>query len=101
MIDIDVRCALGFSRATLAALATVSDEARAAVDAALAEQAAILTIDDLSGSAAVAAIFEETRASLCADAQPGGVRAQALERMLVKAAAEIDDDQLPATASAG
>ncbi|MCI3180040.1 hypothetical protein C5708_07205 [Caulobacter sp. CCUG 60055] len=88
MIDIDVRCALGFGRATLAALAAMSQETRAAIDTALAEEAALVAIDDLRGSAAVAAILEETRVRLGETARLQEFRAQALERLLVAVADE-------------
>ena len=67
-LDIDVSCALRFSRAALYALAAMSKEAREAIDRSLGEEAAIVRVDDISASAAIAATLNEARHHIAAAA---------------------------------
>ena len=60
-LDIDLSCALRFSRVALQVLATLSDEARQAIDRGLAEEIAMTAIEEMDGSAAVAAVLNEAR----------------------------------------
>lgn len=89
-LDIDVSCALSFSRATLCALAAMSREARDAIDRCLGEEAAIVRIEDLDSSAAVAAALNEARhqiRSVRDDLSAAATRD--LERALVESAADL------------
>lgn len=93
-LEIDMSCALRFSRIAMQALASVSDEAREAIDRGLAEEVAMTRIEDQTGSAAVAAILNEARrhiASLPSDAVSAARRD--LERMLVERAAELGREE--------
>ena len=60
-LDIDVSCALRFSRVALQVLATVSDEARQSIDRGLTEEIAMTHIEEMDSSAAVAAVLNEAR----------------------------------------
>jgi len=89
-IDIDVSCALRFSRATVFALAAMSREAREALDRCLGEEAAIVRIEDLEGSAAVAAILNEARHQIRTTRDDAaGAATRDIERMLVESAANL------------
>jgi len=107
-LDVDVSCALRFSRATLYALAAMSTEAREAIDRCLSEEAAIVRIDDLEASAAIAASLNEARHHI-ANAGDAGEAVRDLERMLVESAADLGgdpgaiacNDQAPRIRSAG
>lgn len=92
-LDIDVSCALRFARVALQALASVSEEARQAIDRGLAEEIAMTRIEDMDGSAAVAAVLSEARHHIANT--PRGVvdgAAREIERMLVERAADLTDD---------
>jgi len=89
-LDIDVSCALRFSRATLYALAAMSQEARQAIDRCLGEEAAIVRIDDLKASDAIAATLNEVRHHINAAAQDdAAVAVRDLERILIETAADM------------
>ena len=89
-LDIDVSCALRFSRATLQALAAMSDEARHAIDRCLAEEAAMVRIEDLAASAAIAATLNEARHHIVtAPRDSAGAAVREIERMLVEHAADL------------
>ncbi len=60
-LDIDVSCALRFSRIALQALASLSAETRQAIDRCLAEEIGMTRIEEMAGSAAVAAVLNEAR----------------------------------------
>ncbi|WP_150131451.1 hypothetical protein [Caulobacter mirabilis] len=88
-LDVDVSCALRFSRATLYALAAMSKDARVAIDRCLREEAAIVRVDDLKASDAIAATLNEARRHIAAaDTASDAVRD--LERMLVESAADLE-----------
>ncbi len=89
-LDIDVSCALRFSRATLYALAAMSKEAREAIDRTLGEEAAIVRIDNLDASAAIAASLNEARRHIAAAADERSTAVRDLERMLVESAADLE-----------
>ncbi|MES2032768.1 MAG: hypothetical protein V4466_01205 [Pseudomonadota bacterium] len=89
-LDVDVSCALRFSRATLYALAAMSSEARSAIDRCLSEESAIVRIDDLQASAAIAATLNEARQHIAAG-EGAAAAVRDLERMLVESAADSDD----------
>lgn len=92
-LDIDVSCALRFSRATLYALAAMSREAREAIDRCLSEEAAIVRIDNLDASAAIAATLNEARHHIKAAAQDdAATAARDLERLLVENAVDLDGE---------
>lgn len=92
-LDIDVSCALRFSRATLYALAAMSGEAREAIDRCLSEEAAIVRIDNLEASAAIAATLNEARRHINTAAQgDAATLARDVERLLVENAADLDDE---------
>lgn len=92
-LDIDVSCALRFSRATLYALAAMSGEAREAIDRCLGEEAAIVRIDNLEASAAIAATLNEARHHIKAAAQDDAATlVRDIERLLVENAADLDDE---------
>lgn len=89
-LDIDVSCALRFSRATLQALAAMSTEARQAIDRCLAEEAAIVRIEDLAASAAIAATLNEARHHIVtAPRDSASAAVRDIERMLVEHAADL------------
>ncbi len=89
-LDVDVSCALRFSRAALYALAAMSKDAREAIDRSLGEEAAIVRIDDLDASAAIAATLTEARRHIAAAANDDrAAAARDLERMLVESAADL------------
>lgn len=90
-LDVDVSCALRFSRATLYALAAMSSEARNAIDRCLGEEAAIVRIDDLQASAAITATLNEARRHIAAG-EGAATAVRDLERMLVESAADLDGD---------
>ena len=93
-LEIDTSCALRFSRIAMQALASVSDEAREAIDRGLAEEVAMTRIEDQAGSAAVAAILDEARrhiGSLPSDSVSAARRD--LERLLVEQAAGLGRDE--------
>lgn len=95
-LDIDVSCALRFSRATLYALAAMSQEAREAIDRSLSEEAAIVRIDDLDASAAIAATLNEARHHINAAAKDAAADAvRDLERLLVENAADLNTTTAP------
>lgn len=99
-LDVEVSCALRFSRATLYALAAISKEAREVIDRTLGEEAAIVRVDNLEASAAIAATLNEARrhiAAAAADERAGAARD--LERMLVESAADLEEG--PKTARCG
>lgn len=88
-LDIDLSCALRFSRVALQVLATVSDEARQAIDRSLAEEIAMTHIEDMDSSAAVAAVLNEARHHIASS--PGDKAddaARFIDRLLVERAAE-------------
>lgn len=88
-LDVDVSCALRFSRATLYALAAMSKDARSAIDRCLSEEAAMVRIDDLKASDAIAATLNEARRHIAAaDDATDAVRD--LERLLVESAADLE-----------
>lgn len=88
-LDVDVSCALRFSRATLYALAAMSKDARSAIDRCLSEEAAIVRVDDLKASDAIAATLNEARLQIAAtDDVTHAVRD--LERLLVESAADLE-----------
>jgi hypothetical protein len=89
-LDVDVSCALRFSRATLYALAAMSREAREAIDQCLGEEAAIVRLDDIEGGAAVAASLNEVRHHIRLAAQDEAANAaRDLERALLQTAADL------------
>ena len=89
-LDIDVSCALRFSRATLQALAAMSDEARQAIDRCLAEEAAMVRIENLAASAAIAATLNEARHHIVtAPRDSASAAVRDIERMLVEHAADL------------
>jgi len=90
-LDVDVSCALRFSRATLYALAAMSNEARDAIDRCLGEEAAIVRVDDLKASGAIAATLNEARRHI-ADGDAAANAVRDLELMLVESAADLGDD---------
>lgn len=90
-LDVDVSCALRFSRATLYALAAMSKDARDAIDRCLSEEAAIVRIDDLQASSAIAATLNEARRHI-AQGDTVDTAVRDLERLLVESAADLDDD---------
>lgn len=109
-IDVEVSCALRFSRATLYALAAMSKEARETIDRCLGEEAAIVRIDDLRASAAIAATLTEARHHIAVQGDEGAAAAvRDLERILVETAADLGgdtaaipcNDQAPRIRSAG
>jgi hypothetical protein len=96
-LDIDVSCALSFSRATLCALAAMSREASETIDRCLGDEAAIIRIEDLDGSAAVAAALNEARQQIRAARDDlSAASTHGLERLLVEAAADLRGGQSPA-----
>jgi hypothetical protein len=89
-LEIDVSCALSFSRATLSALAAISADAREAIDRCLADEAAIVRIEDLDGSAAVAATLTEARQQIRSVRDDlSAIATRDLERALVESAADL------------
>lgn len=100
-LDVDVSCALRFSRATLYALAAMSKEARDAIDRCLGEEAAIVRIDDLQASAAIAASLNEARRHIAASSGDADAAVRDLERMLVESAADLGAEPAPGVRSAG
>ncbi len=62
--DIDLRCALAFSRSAMRTLAVLSKSAHAELDRCLGEEIDAVAFDDGPGRSAVEAIIEEARASL-------------------------------------
>lgn len=92
-LDVEVSCALRFSRATLYALAAISKEAREVIDRTLGEEAAIVRIDNLEASVAIAATLNEARRQIAATAADDrAAAARDLERMLVESAADLEED---------
>ena len=63
-VDIDLRCALAFSRSALRAMAALSEEAGAVVDECLAEELRDLTPEYDAHAQVVGAILEEFRTLL-------------------------------------
>lgn len=101
-LDVDVSCALRFSRATLYALAAMSKEAREAIDRCLSEEAAIVRIDDLRASAAITASLNEARHHIATASNDTDAAVRDLERMLVESAADLAaTDVAPRARSAG
>lgn len=89
-LDIDLSCALRFSRVALQVLAAVSDEARQAIDRSLAEEIAMTHIEEMDGSAAVAAILSEARHHIASPSHDNADdAARFIERLLVERAAEL------------
>lgn len=81
-LDIDVSCALRFSRVALQVLATVSDEARQAIDRSLAEEIAMTRIEEMNDSAAVAAVLNEARHHIASSSHDSaGDAARVIERL--------------------
>jgi hypothetical protein len=92
-INRDLRGANALARACLAGLATVSDEARGAIDAALADEvpAADDRRDGWIPEAALALAWHQMNMS-----SPAHDRlCEAMERALVSKAAEIEDEAAP------
>ena len=89
-LDIDVSCALSFSRATLCALAAISPEAREAIDRCLGDEAAIVRVEDLNGSAAVAAALNDARHQIRSVRDDlSAMATRDLERVLMESAADL------------
>lgn len=89
-LDIDVSCALRFSRVALQVLAAVSDEARQSIDRSLTEEIAMTHIEEMDGSAAVAAVLSEARHHIAtAPRDNADEAARFIERLLVERAADL------------
>ncbi len=83
-VDIDLQCALAFSRSALKALVTLSEEASLMVDQCLADEIAATRLEDHAGSTAIEAILEDMRAVL-KRSRDEHVRARELEDRLIEA----------------
>src|SRR5476649_2120893 len=79
-VDVDLRCALAFSRALLRGMAAVSSQARHALDAALHEELGVIANDDSECTAAALHIVSEARADLHRDSGFQSLLALDLER---------------------
>ena len=93
-IDIDLRCALAFSRALMRGLATVSPQAQHALDGALREELEVIGMDDCKSSAAAYSIISEARASLKALSSLKDRLAIDLERAIVEKANSLEPGRL-------
>jgi hypothetical protein len=63
-VDIDLRCALAFSRTAVRALAALSEDASALVDEQLAQELSQVTLERADSMEAVSALLEEMRSDL-------------------------------------
>ena len=88
-VDVDLRCALAFSRALLRGMAAVSSHARHALDAALHEELGVIANDDSECTAAALHIVSEARADLHRDSGFQSLLALDLERAIIEKAAEV------------
>ena len=88
-VDVDLRCALAFSRALLRGMAAVSSQARHALDAALHEELGVIANDDSECTAAALHIVSEARADLHRDSGFQSLLALDLERAIIEKAAEV------------
>ena len=64
--DIDLRCALAFSRSTMKTLAVLSPSAHDELDRFLVEEIEAVVIEEAPGGTVVEAILEQTRTYLAA-----------------------------------